>query len=280
MCTIAILMTCFNRKDKTIKSLDSLRLATKKLTEFNIDIFLVNDGCTDGTRESVVCLHPEVTIIEGDGNLFWNRGMYLAWTEAAKKKYDYYLWLNDDTFLFENALVSMLTSSQIQLNKAIIVGSTMSLNLDRITYGGRNKSGSLILPTSLLQECDHFNGNVVLVPKYVFEKVGYLDPIFHHAIGDFDYGLRARKQDIKAYVASSFIGLCEGHDNFSKWCQVETPFRQRVKTLYSSTCDCNPKQFFIFEKRHFGFCKAIFHQITIHLRLVFPNVWNKMKIDK
>lgn len=42
--------------------------------------------------------------------------MYTAWQEAAKKDYDFYLWLNDDTFVYPNMLSTLL---QAALNKKI-----------------------------------------------------------------------------------------------------------------------------------------------------------------
>jgi GT2 family glycosyltransferase len=203
--------------------------------------------------------------------------MNLAWKEAAKTNPDYYLWLNDDTFLFENCLNIFLASSFEKEDQAIIVGTTISETTNLITYGGRNGNGRLFEPNNSMQECNHFNGNVVLIPKSVFEKVGILDPVFHHAIGDFDYGLRALQKSVQLFVSPTFSGFCEGHEKFSKWCQVQTPVRQRLKILYDSTCDCNPKQFFIFENRHFGLLQATKHFITIHIRAFFPQLWNSLK---
>lgn len=42
------------------------------------DVFLVDDESTDGTSEAIKSEFPEVSIIKGDGSLFWNRGMYTA----------------------------------------------------------------------------------------------------------------------------------------------------------------------------------------------------------
>ena len=61
----------------------------------------------------------------------------------------------------------------------------------KITYGGRNKEGILIIPDeTTTQLCREINGNFVLIPKKIYDQVGMLDPVFPHAIGDFDYGLR------------------------------------------------------------------------------------------
>lgn len=93
MKTIAILLTVFNRKDKTIKCLEKL-YEQLPIEGYEVNIYLTNDGCTDGTPEAVKKRFPQVKIVDSQGNLFWNRGMYMAWETAAKEKdYDFYLWL-------------------------------------------------------------------------------------------------------------------------------------------------------------------------------------------
>lgn len=94
--TIAILITCHNRKNKTLKCLKHLSEQAIKL-----DIYLVDDGCTDGTSDAVKKEFPDVIIIQGDGELFWNRGMVKAWeTASSRYDYDYYIWMNDDTYVY------------------------------------------------------------------------------------------------------------------------------------------------------------------------------------
>jgi GT2 family glycosyltransferase len=280
MKTIAILLTCHNRKDKTLRCLSNLKIAIMVIKNVKCSIFLVDDGSTDGTPEAIKVQFPKVNIIKGDGNLFWNRGMNLAWHEAAKISPDFYLWLNDDTFLDEDSLRILLASSLTKDNQAILVGSTRSEISGEITYGGRDKNGKLLIPNGSVQECVHFNGNVVLIPRAVYQKVGKLDDVFHHAIGDFDYGLRAKKLDVTAFITSIYVGVCETHDNFPKWCRPDVSLIDRIKVLYSPWCDTNPKQFFTFESRHYGYVKAMKHFISIHIRVVFPNLWVKMNIPK
>ena len=42
------------------------------------DYVIVNDGSTDGTDEMLAAMPYEIDLINGDGGLFWNRGMYEA----------------------------------------------------------------------------------------------------------------------------------------------------------------------------------------------------------
>jgi GT2 family glycosyltransferase len=77
----AVLITCHNRKPKTLACLAAL-FNQELSPEVTIDVYLVDDGSTDGTAEAVHQAYPQVKILQGDGSLFWNRGMRKAFAEA------------------------------------------------------------------------------------------------------------------------------------------------------------------------------------------------------
>ena len=108
------------------------------------------------TPADVATQFPQVTIIQGIVNLFWNRGMRLAWQTAAKKfDYDYYIWLNDDVILFENALSEILYCSELKNNLAMVCGSTCATNNKSIlTYGGRIRRVGIVQSNGQTQSCD------------------------------------------------------------------------------------------------------------------------------
>ena len=272
---IAVLITVHNRKDKTLKCLNGIHSQQIPNT-INIEVYLTNDGCTDGTAEAIREFFPDTNIIDGDGNLFWNRGMYKAWSAAEESDYDFYLWLNDDTILFENAIASLLSTSDKMNNGAIIVGYTIDSKREKITYGGRNKYTGLITDVKGITECDTFNGNIVLIPRQVYKLVGKNDPVFHHAIGDTDYGLRAQKMRIKSYISDVACGICDSHDKLPKWSDKNIPLHKRIKFLYRPGGNgANPIEFFIYKNRHYGLLAAIMTFISNHIHLLFPFLWNK-----
>ena len=134
---IAVLMTVHNRCESTINCLQRVFSQAYDRERYCLEVFMTDDGCTDDTRKSVIDLFPSVHIIDGDGTLFWNRGMYAAWKEAEKGQYDYYLWLNDDTLIFDHTISHLLASSSKHSNKSIIVGATSKVgDPSTITYGG------------------------------------------------------------------------------------------------------------------------------------------------
>lgn len=274
---IAVLLTVHNRKDKTLACLENVFKQT--LPEGHaIDVWLVDDGCTDGTPEAIREQFPEVNVLSGDGNLYWNRGMRLAWQTAAEHNdYDYYLWLNDDTFIQEDCIETLLEESRKRDDKVVVVGSTSAVGNPNITtYGGWTSKDGLLKAADKAMECDTFNGNIVLFPRYVYQTVGINTSIFHHAGGDTEYGLRAARKGVKCIVAAGILGECDLHEKPSVWCDPEQPLIKRWKNLYTPL-GMNPKEFFLFEKEYYGLPQAVFHYITTHLHCLLPSLWDKLK---
>jgi GT2 family glycosyltransferase len=208
------------------------------------DLFLVDDGSSDGTAEAVKQTYSGVKIFRGDGNLFWCSGTRLAFSQAMAENYDLYLWLNDDTYLETDALWRLLgvyadAHSRLKC-PLIVVGSTRDPGTGLFSYGGwRQRIGR---PGTISWEkvppdmecwtlCDTMNGNCVLISREVVERIGNLDPAFHHGMGDLDYGLRAIKKGCRIVIAPGYYGFCSGNDGTGLWTDVRLPIMQRWRKL-------------------------------------------------
>lgn len=252
---IAVLITCHNRNVKTVECLG--RLFSQALPPTIIlKGYLVDDGCTDGTAEAVRRSFPTVRIIAGTGDLFWCRGMRLAWEHAAQEDPDFYLWLNDDTMLFDGALdVVLATWRESGDSRTIVVGSCCDPASGKQTYGGQRRiSGhparlTTILPQETAVECDTFQSNVLLVPRNAYECVGMIDK-FQHAIGDLDYGYRAKKAGCLCLVAPGFVAACTANDAPTYW--AKGPSRAERWRLLNSRKGLPFRDWLRFVRRHGG----------------------------
>jgi GT2 family glycosyltransferase len=234
---LAVIMTCYNRRNTTLACLRALYQQTN-----DFDVYLTDDGSSDGSAEAIKAEYPEVKIIQGDGNLFWVGGMRLAFGEAIKNQHDYYLWLNDDTFVEADALSKLLQIHQNLITQghadSIVVGSTKDPITGKATYGGALKSPKwysnkfeFLEPSSSPQQCDAMYGNCVLIPKTVVAKVGNIDTAFVHSLGDLDYGLRAGKFGCQIWVAPGYVGTCSKNSIRNSWADTNLNLVERLKKV-------------------------------------------------
>lgn len=261
MVAIGIAMTCFNRRDKTIEALNHAMAST--LPEgVRMQVYLTDAASPDGTAQAVSEAFPLVRLIPGDSTLFWNAGMRLSLEAAFSDDVDFVLWLNDDSMLTSTAIGDLLASyfrCLDQIGKpVIVVGTTRDTITNEPTYGGvvfptwwRPTTARLICHDAKDIECESLNGNIVLVPRAIFRKIGNLDAAFTHGLGDFDYGFRARAAGFRIFAASGYHGFCSRNDKRGTFQDVDLPFRQRW-SLIRGPKGRPWKPWATFTRRHLG----------------------------
>lgn len=218
----AVLMTSHNRATKTLQCLEGLITDFKDIREWSADVFLTDDGSTDGTSEEVSSRYPQVTLIRGDGSLFWAGGMRAAWNAAMDQgAYDFFVWANDDVEFLPGAVRAAFTRAvQLQCNlnqqATILVGSILDPITQSVTYSGVKRPSPILRALRFEQidpsgheiECETFNGNFVIIPSAVVKAIGGMNPAYIHAYGDYDYGFRARRAGFEIRVLSRPLGHC------------------------------------------------------------------------
>lgn len=275
---VAVLITCHNRREKTLECLRYL-FDCSLPEAYKIEVFVVDDGSTDGTGESIKTNYPNVNVINGNGNLFWNKGMRLAWNTASQKiEYDFYIWLNDDTFLYEFAFVELLEcyyeALKLENQNAIIVGACQSsAESNKFTYGGWTESGPVV-PNGKLQTCLYINGNATLISKAIFAKLGNLSSDYTHSIGDSDYGFRAIKAGFNCYTTKIYIATCPSHENLPAWCNPDLPLIKRWKSLHSPK-GLNIREYNSFRRKFWGW-KWINYALKAYIKTLNPSLYYKI----
>lgn len=271
---IAVLMTVHNRREKTIECLR--RLFESDRGDARLVVFLVDDKSTDGTADAVRNVFHDVRIIQGNGSLFWNKGMDLAWKCAYKSGYyDFFLWLNDDTILNKDGIKVLIDTYHFIPKASIVVGSVCSTDGIRDTYGGVIKE-KRVKPYGKIVKVDSFNGNIVLIPRRVCEKVGFMCSRFTHSFGDFEYGLRAKKMGVYSYITPTYIATCDRHDGSKKCFDSKYSLKERLKYLYSPL-GYPPLEFFYLNKISRGFPAALGVLMANHVRAFMPWLWQMRK---
>ena len=281
---IAALFTSFNRKEKTLNALDKLYSASIQVGDsIELDIYLTDDGSSDGTSDAIKEKFPKVKVLCGNGNLYWAGGMRKSWKEALKNSYDAYLLLNDDTYVYDTLFSELVETHHYCLDTfgqpGIYLGSTIDANTNKLSYGGsvlvnKFKGQSIkLIPNGTPQRCDVGNANIMLVHGQVVSKIGILSDKFRHRTADFDYTLKAGKKNIPVLIASKFLGECHNdhknpYDTFHS-----LPLKERIKTLYSPI-GLDFKSNIQYTKRNFPY-RLPFVYLAGWIKVLFPKLYIK-----
>lgn len=221
----------------------------------------MDDGSVDDTsRLARAAFSGELTILAGNGRLYWAGGMRLAVSHAPSGA-DVYLFLNDDTFLRQSALNRLASTLEVaqsksQLHHGVAVGVTSGDG--RQTYGGWRSRTPLIplwleyVPTQPGNlPCDTFNGNCILMSRDTYEYLGGLDPIFSHGMADFDLGFRAKHKSVPALIVDEPVAECRHNRDV-------VPNRRQGNGLstdwraFTSPKRFPPREWLVFAYRHGG----------------------------
>lgn len=238
---VAALLTCHDRRETTLRCLDRL-FACRLPEDAALEVILVDDGSLDGTGAAVAERYPDVDVLVGDGSLFWAGGTRLAMEEARARGVDAHLWLNDDVVLAPSALEDLLSSYRRLRaengDDVIVVGTMRDPVSGETSYGGVRHASrwhplryARLDPSDAPQECTTMNGNLVMIPRAVVERIGVLSPVYEHTIGDYGYGLEARLAGASIWICPGYQGSCGRNDPAGSWEDPNLPLAERLEKL-------------------------------------------------
>lgn len=238
---IVALSACHNRREKTLRAIRSLK-AQRLPPDVVVSIFIVDDGSTDGTAEAVGAEFPDVSMIEGDGNLFWAGAMRRGYRHIAgsETEFDALLVFNDDVVLQPDAVQRLLDASRAAGSELHAVCGSFSNPAGEISYGGYRQVSALfplsherVTPRDSPCEVDTFNMNLALIPRATLRAIGFLADYFRHREADIEYGRRIRRRGGRCVLAAGVQGQCEENSLEGTYFEPSIPRLERLRRFNS-----------------------------------------------
>lgn len=221
----AMVIPIYNRINVTKEGLKHITTAVGTYTRNSdhperIELIVVDDGSTDGSKEWISQNYPHIHILTGTGDLWWTGSVNLGIRYALDRFSNLrgVILQNDDVALEPDWLVKYINA--IEKNPGALIGcATATLTTsDRILYGGRMmhtwfakerklnylRDRNAIKPDYTVSSFDLY-GRGLYIPAQVFADIGLFDQSRFKHRGDMDIPLRAKKRGYKLLVSYGAI---------------------------------------------------------------------------
>lgn len=274
---IYILLPVHNRKDITTMFVKMLVNQTYK----NYHLVLIDDGSTDGTVDSIQEYLNDITVITGDGNLWWGGALhqgYLWVKNQLKDSSDAVLIINDDVlididFLEKGLKILQGCSSKTlvvaenfkQESKDILIDSAVYINWNKLDFNLKVESG----------KANSSSTRGLFLNVVDFLTIGGFYPkALPHYLSDYEFTHRAYKKGFKIITNPSFK-LFTAANTTGYHIIKKSSFKNYVKNLLSIKYAGNPIYF-----STFIILSCPFYLIPLNLLKIWFGVIKKIVINQ
>ena len=201
---IYILIPVFKRLEQTRLLIDSCEKYISNEKEF-----IITDDSPEIEHVKFYATQENVTVLKGDGNLWWGGSVNLAikFLENDKnpKLSDHIIIANNDVIIDESTWAKII-DKLIQNSNYIYSPRVFNLNKNEIKSGGNLKSWIPIRVNYALdfkqdiKEVNLITGRFLCLEYATLKRVGGISPNLPHYNGDWDFALKARNLGVKTFM--------------------------------------------------------------------------------
>jgi len=252
---VYIVIPVHNRKETTLACLKNLEKCGDLQRYY---VVIVDDASTDGTKDAINTLYPEVIVLPGNGDLWWTGAMALGMQHAYEQGAEYFIWLNDDCIPGAETLPRLIEFMRTHPD-TLVAPTCYSSEADSLTpqhNGFRGRQGCAAKQGEIIF-VDGMSGWCVGIPASVFRQIGPPDASkFPHYSGDDMYILKATRSGFKAClvgdIQATLIGPVHAKLDFQDYFKPGLPPAATFQSLFWNKKSPYrlPTKFFFFQERY------------------------------
>ena len=255
---IHIIVPVYNRSKITNKFADCLISQTYQ----NYNFILVDDGSTDDTVKSIKKKIKNLTVIKGDGNLWWAGGIQLGidWLKKnIKNKSEIVLIANDDIVFDKYYLENAINIFKNTERSFLIAGYSNDEKINNL-YCFNNKNGRFIQENDANFKANCFAMNSTFCQLNYLEDTGDLHTkLLPHYLADIEYSFRAIKKGYKV-ITDKTLKINWNTESTGIHEVKEINFFEYLKIVFTKKYSSNPIHW------------TCFYYLTMHKKYFFINI--------
>ena len=173
----------------------------------DVRIYLIDNISSDGSVESTLQDHPDVTVIRIPQNVGFSMAYNLAMPHAFADGCEWVIWANNDVLLESGCLSELMRAVQTDPNIGVAGPAFLSWDSDEPNYYMKGKCPGLIpamqARSSVPVDTDWVEGSFLMVNRRTVETVGALDPRFFIFWEEADFCRRVRHSGRRVVLVPS-----------------------------------------------------------------------------
>ncbi|MDR1687069.1 MAG: glycosyltransferase [Clostridiales bacterium] len=191
---VSIVLPVYNGEEFLKTAIMSVLTQTYK----NLELIIVDDASTDSTPQIInhfLTKDSRVRVIKNQTNKNLPTSLNIGFAHA---KGDYYTWVSDDDFYFDNAIEKMVSFLNSRPDVAFVYANCLIIDINNVIISERVSKP----PYELFD--DNYVGCCNLYRKEILEKIGGYDPEMF-LVDDWDFFLRCYRYFKMDYINESLF---------------------------------------------------------------------------
>lgn len=211
---ICIIILTHNNIQDTIECINSL----KRLKGGPYKIFLVDNGSSDGTPDTIEKLYSEIEILRLKKNVGFSSGFNYGIYHALSKNFEFIFMVNNDTVVDPDMMIQLLKTYEGDHDCGIVMPKIFyypphqgTALRDKVWSDGgyfRNFPPAIKLKDNrkdinfdMVRKIDYAPACALLIHRRAFESVGLFDPGYFFFYEDWDFSERVRSAGLNIWCA-------------------------------------------------------------------------------